>query len=154
LLVAVSDDLRGVVCGPDGNIGPAAEIPEGISNIIFGSRGSARRGEFDLLGAWRYEVDGIRRPFLAPHLVGDFANDLAVFHFKNVGQAHGKLGPNRIGNVGHFVAYYRNVAYLIVEHEPLGREPAQRHHATIGDSPEWHDKLPGSRPCHSSRRRA
>src|SRR5258708_5609847 len=129
-------ELRGISPGGQYWIGDGHQPPKGIPSVTSASRRSAGRREFDLLGAWRYEVNGIRRPLLAPHLVGDFANDLAVFHLKKVSQAHGKLGPNRIGNVGHFVAYHGNVAYLIVEHELLGREPAQRHHVTIGDSSE------------------
>src|SRR6185312_13505783 len=91
--------------------------PGGAFSITFASGRSAGRSECDLFGAWRYEVDRIRRPLLAPHLVGDFTNDLAVFHLKKVDQAHGKFRPNGIGNVGHLVADHRNVTDLVIEHE-------------------------------------
>src|ERR1700757_2540381 len=94
------------------------------STALSSSRGSARRREYDLLGARRYEVDGIRRPLLAPHLVGDFANDLAVLHLEKMREAHGELGSHGIGNVGHLVADDRDMADLVVEHELLGRKPA------------------------------
>src|SRR5260221_7997882 len=119
-------ELRGIAVTSStdraGKIGSATlTSPEGIPSVTSASRRSAWMREYDLLGAGRYKVHGIRRPLLTPHLVGDFANDLAVFHLKKVGQTHGKLSPNRIGNVGHFVAYHGNVADLIVEHEFLVR---------------------------------
>src|SRR5437868_5072589 len=79
----------------------ASSADEAVTSIS--SRRGTWRSEDDGLGARRYEIDGIRRPLLAPHLVGDFANDLAVLHFEKMGQTHGKLGANGIGNVGHLV---------------------------------------------------
>src|SRR6266480_6633958 len=84
--------------------------------VTLGSGSGDGRGEYDLLGARRYEVDRIQGPLLAPHLVGDFANDLPVLHLEEVSQAHSKLSSNGIGNVGHFVPHDGDMADLIVKH--------------------------------------
>src|SRR6266436_2096565 len=107
-----------------------------VSDTGSASGRSARRREHDLLGARRDEIDRVWCSLLTPHLVGDFANDLAVLHLKEMGQAHGEFGADGIGNIWHLVANDSDVADLVVEHELLGREPAQRHHATIGDGAE------------------